>query len=85
MSQRAKLFQSGGSQALRLPKAFRFEGQTEVRISRQGRRVIVEPVPRAWSEDFLGLAGAAPSFPYPAEPGPVDAGPDLDPPARTGR
>ncbi len=69
MSQRAKLFQSGGSQALRLPEAFRFEGQIEVRISRQGRRVIVEPVHRTWSEDFLGLAGAAPNFPYPAEQG----------------
>ncbi len=85
MSQRAKLFQSGGSQALRLPKAFRFEGQTEVRITRQGRRVIVEPVKKSWSEGFLGLAGAAPSFPYPAEPEPVEPGPDLDSPASSGR
>jgi antitoxin VapB len=33
---RAKLFQHGGSQAVRLPKAFRFE--------REGEAVILEPV-----------------------------------------
>jgi antitoxin VapB len=40
---RAKLFTHGGSQAVRLPKAFRFEG-AEVRIRREGDRVILEPV-----------------------------------------
>jgi len=40
---RAKLFQHGGSQAVRLPKAFRFEG-TEVSVRREGDRVILEPV-----------------------------------------
>ena len=39
----AKLFQHGGSQAVRLPKAFRFEG-TEVTIRREGDAVILEPV-----------------------------------------
>ena len=39
----AKLFQHGGSQAVRLPKAFRFAG-TEVRVRREGDRVILEPV-----------------------------------------
>jgi antitoxin VapB len=37
----AKLFTHGGSQAVRLPKAFRFEG-SEVRIERDGDRVILE-------------------------------------------
>lgn len=41
----AKLFQSGGSQAVRLPKAFRFEGD-RVRIRREGDAVILEPMPR---------------------------------------
>ncbi|QUD86806.1 antitoxin [Phenylobacterium montanum] len=41
---RAKLFQHGGSQAVRLPKAFRFEG-TEVSIRKEGEAVILEPVP----------------------------------------
>ena len=34
MKERAKLFTSGGSQAVRLPKAYRFENQREVLISR---------------------------------------------------
>lgn len=68
MSQRAKLFKSGGSQAVRLPKEFRFEGEEEVLVSRQGDRVILEPVKRTWSRSFLALAGSAPDFPYPQEP-----------------
>jgi antitoxin VapB len=39
----AKLFMHGRSQAVRLPKAFRFEG-SEVRVSRVGAKVILEPV-----------------------------------------
>ena len=40
---RAKLFTHGGSQAVRLPKAFRFEG-VEVTVRRDGAAVILEPV-----------------------------------------
>ena len=40
---RAKLFMHGGSQAVRLPKAFRFEGG-EVAVRRDGSAVILEPV-----------------------------------------
>ena len=40
---RAKLFSHGGSQAVRLPKAFRFEG-AEVTVRREGEKVILEPV-----------------------------------------
>jgi antitoxin VapB len=39
----AKLFANGRSQAVRLPKEFRLPG-TEVRISREGNRVILEPI-----------------------------------------
>ena len=39
----AKIFRHGGSQAVRLPKAFRFEG-TEVSVRREGDAVILEPV-----------------------------------------
>lgn len=39
----AKLFKHGRSQAVRLPKEFRFEG-TEVRIRREGESVVLEPV-----------------------------------------
>ncbi len=73
MSQRTKLFKSGGSQAVQLPKEFRFEGE-EVLVSRQGDRVILEPLKRTWSEEFLDLAGSAPDFPYPDEPPPAEPG-----------
>ena len=43
MTSTAKIFTHGRSQAVRLPKAFRFEG-TEVRVSRVGDRVILEPM-----------------------------------------
>ncbi|OIQ88022.1 antitoxin VapB1 [mine drainage metagenome] len=44
----AKVFWSGRSQAVRLPKAYRFEGST-VRIRRHGEAVILEPVPTDWA------------------------------------
>jgi antitoxin VapB len=43
MSAIAKLFMHGRSQAVRLPKEFRFEG-AEVRISKVGDKVILEPL-----------------------------------------
>jgi antitoxin VapB len=39
----AKLFQNGRSQAVRLPKEFRFEGD-QVRIRRVGQGVLLEPL-----------------------------------------
>ena len=44
----AKIFWSGRSQAVRLPKAFRVDGD-EVRIRRRGNALILEPVPRDWA------------------------------------
>ena len=44
----AKLFWSGRSQAVRLPKDFRFRGK-EVRIRRRGSAVILEPMAEDWS------------------------------------
>jgi antitoxin VapB len=46
--ERAKLFWSGRSQAVRLPKEFRFAGK-EVRIRRRGSAVILEPIPEDWA------------------------------------
>ena len=40
----AKLFTHGGSQAVRLPKEFRFEG-TEVHVRRVGNEVVLSAVP----------------------------------------
>ena len=44
---KAKLFWSGRSQAVRLPKEFRFPGE-EVTISRRGNAVVLEPVADGW-------------------------------------
>lgn len=47
-----KLFINGGSQAVRLPKEFRFEGD-EVRVRRLGRGIVLEPVaPSAWPNGY---------------------------------
>jgi len=43
----AKIFWSGRSQAVRLPKSFRFD-TGEVRIRRHGQTVILEPVAQDW-------------------------------------
>lgn len=43
MSQFAKLFRNGSSQAVRLPREFRFKGD-KVRIRRSGIGVVLEPV-----------------------------------------
>ncbi len=58
----AKLFQNGQSQAVRLPKEFRFEGD-EVFIKRSGNAVVLIPANQSWdvlmgsldkfSEDFM--------------------------------
>lgn len=54
---RAKLFWSGRSQAVRLPKEFRFDG-AEVRISRDGKRVILEAESEESDQDWAErLAG----------------------------
>lgn len=50
----AKLFQHGGSQAVRLPKAFRFEG-TEVRIEKRNNEVVLKPVPKPKFKTFTDI------------------------------
>lgn len=52
---KAKVFWSGRSQAVRLPKEFRFETK-EVSIRRQGRAVILEPLEQdwAWLDEVIG-------------------------------
>ena len=47
MAGKAKIFWSGRSQAVRLPKEFRFRGD-EVRIRRHGSTVVLEPVADDW-------------------------------------
>jgi antitoxin VapB len=51
--QTAKIFQNGQSQAVRLPKSFRFEG-TEVTIKRVGEGILLLPLKHS-SEQLLTL------------------------------
>ncbi len=48
---KAKIFMTGKSQAVRLPKAFRFEGK-EVSIVPLGRGIVLQPISKSWSDLF---------------------------------
>ncbi len=48
----AKLFTHGGSQAVRLPKEFRFEG-SEVYVRRVGSEVVLSALPPPGAEALL--------------------------------
>ncbi len=50
----AKLFRNGRSQAVRLPKEFRFEGD-EVNIKRVGNGVLLLPMKDSWDSLFQSL------------------------------
>ena len=66
MTTTAKLFLNGRSQAVRLPKEFRFRG-TEVRISREGDRVILEPLEQTrWPAGFWDTFAPDPDFEVPS-------------------
>ena len=59
---KAKLFMHGRSQAVRLPKEFRFEG-TEVYVRRQGDELVLSARPRASMQGLdESLAGFEPGF-----------------------
>mgnify|MGYP001575274276 CR=1 FL=1 len=48
----AKIFRNGRSQAVRLPKEFRFKG-TEVSIRREGDAVVLEPIRKSgWPKGY---------------------------------
>jgi antitoxin VapB len=52
----AKLFQNGQSQAVRLPKEFRFEGvEGEVFIKKVGKMIILLPIKNPWKLLFEGV------------------------------
>jgi antitoxin VapB len=57
---RAKVFWSGPSQAVRLPKAFRFTTD-EVTIRKVGEALILEPAPRrGWPAGYAASFGNLP-------------------------
>lgn len=51
-----KVFNSGNSQAIRIPKKFRLAGQT-ARIKRSGKSLIITPEENVWDRYERGLAG----------------------------
>ena len=55
METTVKLFTNGRSQAVRIPKAYRFEGVTEVILRKEGDALIVVPARRSW-ESFADEA-----------------------------
>ena len=71
----AKIFKNGQSQAVRLPKKYRFSDE-EVYINRIGKAVILVPKEKAWelfmeginefTDDFMA-DGRGPEIPSPRE------------------
>ena len=57
----AKLFQNGQSQAVRLPKEFRFEGE-EVFIKKTGNVVVLIPTTHSWDSLLESLDKFTPDF-----------------------
>ena len=67
----AKVFWSGRSQAVRLPKEFRFKTK-EVRIRRKGNSIVLEPLADDWTwldeitgkldEDFVRFVAEKPEL-----------------------
>jgi antitoxin VapB len=57
----AKVFTSGNSQAIRLPKEFRLDA-TEVIIVRAGDSIIVTPRMTSWTGFAEGLSGFSSDF-----------------------
>lgn len=63
---RGKVFWTGRSQAIRVPRAFRVS-TSEVTIRREGSRLVLEPVElerdeHGWPRALWALAGSAPDF-----------------------
>ena len=53
---RVRIFTSGNSQAIRLPKKFRLSGQT-ARIKRKGNTLLITAEEDAWERFERGIAG----------------------------
>jgi antitoxin VapB len=75
----AEIFCANGTQAVRLPEEFQFEGGVAVSIRREGEALILEPVkPSAWPPGFFDrIRIDDPAFARP-EQGQVPRAPSLD-------
>ena len=74
--QQAKLFQNGQSQAVRLPKEFRFEGDS-VAIKRVGKAVVLLPYNEPWETLLDALSQFSPDFKDERRQPPVDVREDF--------
>lgn len=73
----ARLFQSGRSQAVRLPKEYRFAG-TEVVVKHFGNGVLLLPVDDPWKTLEAGLAAFEAGFVLTREQPPMQERDDID-------
>jgi antitoxin VapB len=58
----AKVFTTGRSQAVRIPKEYRFSCD-EVLIEREGERVILTPRPKSWRDYFARASRFTDDYP----------------------
>lgn len=80
MTKTAKLFTTGGSQAIRLPKEFRFPGNS-VQLRKTARGLLVTPEKPdvgKLRKTLRELAGSCPDFPDIPRPAGTDLPRDLD-------
>lgn len=61
MTTTAKVFKSGNSQAVRLPKKYRIHND-EVFIKKEGSKIILIPKPKSWREFFLNAPQVSGDF-----------------------
>jgi len=59
--EKAKIFQNGRSQAVRLPKEFRFKSK-EVYIRREGQNIILSEKPDSWRDFFFSTSKPTSDF-----------------------
>lgn len=74
----ARLFQSGRSQAVRLPKEYRFSG-AEVAVRHFGNGVLLMPIDEPWQMLEAGLAAFEPGFTLEREQPESPSRPDIAP------
>jgi antitoxin VapB len=70
-SKKTRLFMSGNSQAVRIPREFQLEGE-EVEIQRRGNTLVIRPKKLSWTpltdslkkftEDFMGQGRRQPAI-----------------------
>lgn len=65
----AKVFMSGNSQAVRLPKAFRIES-SEVEIFRRGNEIVLRQAPKSAAAVFDALIALSPDLSADRDDGP---------------